>query len=254
MECIYCKKQFKTWKSVRGHTSHCTKNTGEYFIDLNYGPIHYTDCLGLSGLQFKHKYPNLKTTLSNIIQTFIRKGFVVDIKTRNIWNKTTILNSIKDFYSLNNRIPQIRDFEKTNGKYPNRETVKDLFGTWNTAIQEAGFIPNVQNGFGLNTYGDDGILYRSRYEADFSNKFLYNKYEYYIEPKYPEPFNKYYDWYIKDLDLYIELDGEIRPEVIENKIKINKELNRSLLVVKTSEIDKFNTLIQLQEAKNVRRY
>jgi len=48
--CPYCgatKKAsggyFTDWISVRNHTSHCTKNTGEYYVDKISGPIHYKD-------------------------------------------------------------------------------------------------------------------------------------------------------------------------------------------------------------------
>lgn len=70
----------------------------------------------------------------------------------------------------------------------------------------------------------------------FADTFLYGNYTYDIEPKYPEPHNRYYDWYVHELDLYIELDGGIRPEVIKEKVSINKKLGRNLKVVKTSEI------------------
>ena len=39
-----------------------------------------------------------------------------------------------------------------------------------------------------------------------------------------------------DLDLYIELDGALRPEIMQEKITINKQENKNFIVIKTSEI------------------
>jgi hypothetical protein len=38
--------------------------------------------------------------------------------------------------------------------------------------------------------------------------------------------------------LYIELDGELRPETIKEKVEINKQLNRNCLFIKTKDIYK----------------
>ena len=157
-------------------------------------------------------------------------------------NKGTIIKSIQQFYKENNRIPKTIDF--INNKYIGYSTVIKYFNSWNKAIEAAGFKPNIKNIYGIYTKANDGIIYRSRYEAKFVNKFLFNKYKYIIEPKYPNS-NKRYDWYLPELNLYIELDGEIRPEVIKEKIEINKLLNRNLLVIKTKDIDKYNTLEEM---------
>lgn len=149
-------------------------------------------------------------------------------------SKEGIIEAVQRFYKKNNRIPQYRDFSSKN--YPNNKTVQKYFGTWNKAIEAAGYPPNIQSGYGVRTVALDGVLYRSKAEAYFCDNYLYQKYTYDVEPKYPEPHNRYYDWYIKELDLYIELDGGCRPAVTDTKININNELNRKLLVVKTKDI------------------
>lgn len=151
------------------------------------------------------------------------------------FSKKGIILAIQEFYILNNRIPTTRDFI-ADDKYPVSSTVKEMFGSWNAAIEAAGFVPNIQSGYGVNTYGLDKHLYRSRAEAYFSDKYLYNLYDYIIELPYPSPYNKYYDWYIPNLELYIELDGGIRPETTKNKIEINKILNRNCVFISTSDI------------------
>ena len=63
-----------------------------------------------------------------------------------------------------------------------------------------------------------------------------------MEPKYPKPYHKYYDWYIPELGLYIELDGGIRPQVTEEKVNINKILKRTCLFIPITEIYKYKQL------------
>lgn len=151
------------------------------------------------------------------------------------YTKEYIINSIQEYYKNNKVVPSYRDFQN-NKDYPNSSTIKNYFGSWNNAIQAAGFQTNVADSYGIPTYGLDGHLYRSRAEAKFCDKFLYLKYNYEIETKYPDPYYKFYDWFIPSIDLYIELDGGIRPTVIKEKIEINKIFNRNCLFIKTSAI------------------
>lgn len=162
-------------------------------------------------------------------------------KNQGNYTKEKIIKAIQDFYRLNNRIPTTVDFHK-NIKYPSFTTVQKYFITWNNAIEAAGFEPNTKQLFGVHTYGRDGHLYRSQAEAYFADNYLFNKVEYEIEPKYPYPHYRFYDWYITELDLYIELDGGIRPEITKQKIEINKRLNRHCLLINTSEVSKFKSL------------
>lgn len=155
----------------------------------------------------------------------------------NAYTKENLLNYIHKFVFETNKIPITKDFIDNN-KYPSYVTYQKYFGSWNKAIEAAGYSPNIQNGFGINTKGLDGHLYRSRAEAYFCDNYLFNKVEYEIEPKYPEPYNKWYDWYLPESDTYIELDGGLRPKTITEKIKINKQLNRKLLIITTKDIYK----------------
>jgi hypothetical protein len=170
------------------------------------------------------------------------------------WNNALMaanlpINTLHGFHTKNSIIESILDYIATTGEIPgNRDlsistTASTLFGSWNAAIEAAGFEPNIQNGFGIDTYGLDGHLYRSKSEAYFVDNFLFNKYEYIVEPKYPKPYNKYYDWYIPSIALYIELDGGIRPETTKDKIAINKILTRNCLFIDTSSIYKASSLL-----------
>lgn len=170
----------------------------------------------------------------------IKEAGFIPTQIHKIWTKEEIIKVIQDFYKENNTIPQMRDFIDSNGKYPGKTTVQKYFGSWNRAIEEAGFISN--KFFGISTYGKDGYCYRSKAEAYFADNFLFKQYKYDIEPKYPKPYNKWYDWYIYEIDTYIELDGGIRPHAIEEKIKINKKLGRQLLVIPINSVYQGKTL------------
>jgi hypothetical protein len=159
-------------------------------------------------------------------------------KIQKIWTKREIIQSIQLFYEEQGKIPQERDFLKSGGKYPSSTTVMRQFSSWNNAIEAAGFEPYYSKNYGVRTQGKDGHSYRSKAEAYFADTFLFGQYEYEVEPKYPKPHFKWYDWYIPELDCYIELDGGIRPDVIQEKVEINKGLGRTLLVIPTKDIYK----------------
>lgn len=217
-KCPYCSYlSNKSWRSVAVHTRKCSSNSDEYYISTEYGPIHYSEYLNLSLELFKLKYPNMPHNSG--LNKFKNNGLLpINFDFAKIlWSNEEIIKTIQSFVEEKGKIPALRDFEHSDKKYPNRDTVQTKFGSWNNAIKAAGFEPNIQNGFGTDTKGLDGHIYRSIAEAYFADNYLWNKYEYVIEPKYPNS-NWRYDWYVSSLDLYIELDGEIRPERIKEKI------------------------------------
>ena len=156
------------------------------------------------------------------------------------WTREEIIITIQNFHNIHKRLPKTRDF--VGSDFPSNYVIINHFDSWNNAIMAAGFEPNLSNILGIATYSIDGNLYRSKAEAYFVDKFLFSKYEYEIEPKYPPPYNKYYDWYIPSLNLYIELDGGLRPNITEEKIAINKLLGRDCLFITTDSIYKYNKL------------
>ena len=151
------------------------------------------------------------------------------------WDKQSIILAIKAFVELNTCIPKLRDFKYSEG-YPDPDTVQKYFGSWNKGIEAAGFQPNIQNGFGINTIAKDGKLYRSAHEAYFVDTYLYGKYDYAVEPKYPSPYSYYYDWYIPSLDLYIELDGGCRPYRTKEKLAINQAKDINCIFINTDDL------------------
>lgn len=202
------------------------------------------------------KYPNFTTVVvyfGSWNRAIEASGFSPN--TQKAWTKQEIIHSIQLFVEKHGKIPQTRDFENSDGKYPSNPTIQKHFGSWNKAIEQSGFEADYNNGFGVRTQGKDGHLYRSKAEAYFADTFLFGQYEYEVEPKYPEPHYKWYDWYISELDCYIELDGGVRPHVIQEKVEINKVLGRTLLVISTKDIYKkgFIRLGEVAESGLLRR-
>jgi hypothetical protein len=248
-KCPYCKKiNFTSWVSVRNHTSTCDKNTHEFVITEEYGPLHYLQILDEN---FYTNFPLIgKNKVAGFIKKFKKTKLVDATYIKGIaHSKQSILSQIKLFVEEHGRIPTTRDWIRKTDKYPDFKTVIYHFGTWNIALEQAGFIPNIQNGFGVNTRGIDGHLYRSQAEAYFADTYLYNKYEYLVEPKYPKPYNRYYDWHITTLDLYIELDGGCRPDIAKKKLEINIKLNRKCLILPIGKIYSVDYIVSLLKRK-----
>jgi hypothetical protein len=236
--------KFESWSAVARHTSRCKENSHELIITNNYGPLSANDITNVVDLRELYaKYPELQHNYSDYIKYFKSYGVIhKEYKCKRVaYSKEELINYINLFVSINNKVPQARDFKGTIPNYGNFETE---FGTWNKGIEAAGYIPNTQNGYGIDTYGLDKHFYRSKAEARFADKFLFEQYEYEVEPKYPKPHTKWYDWYIPSLYLYIELDGGIRPKVTTEKIEINKKLNRTCLFIQISDIFKKDSLLE----------
>ena len=150
-------------------------------------------------------------------------------------SKEGCIEAIQRFYKENNRSPTYNDFIK-NPNYPSNTTVARCFGSWVNALIAANVKLNTYKGYGQPTSAKDTHIYRSQAEAYFVDNFLFEKYNYQIEPRYPNNINKYYDWYIPELNLYIELDGGLRPETTKEKIILNKQLGRDCLFIKVKSI------------------
>jgi hypothetical protein len=235
--CPYCKATrtkkaiFKSWKSVITHSNYCEHNTNEYIINTISGPIHYTYFLDRDVETLKQELGVSK--YRDMLDKFRLAGFIKPDNSKKYTREeciTAIQNKAKEL----GKTPTNEHFRRTEGKYPCIQYIVEMFGSWNAALTASGLELNYKSTlYGVPTTGLDGHLYRSKAEATFANKFLYGKYEYIIEPKYPDPYHKWYDWYIVDLDIYIELDGNIRPEVSANKKDINKKINRRCLLIPT---------------------
>lgn len=62
----------------------------------------------------------------------------------------------------------------------------------------------IHNQYGIRTVAKDEVTYRSKFEADFVNKYLANKYDYIYEKPYGDGSKRTADFYIPSLDIYIE--------------------------------------------------
>lgn len=232
-KCPYCNKskslkgkKYDSWRSVTLHLKHCTEKTGEYCISMLHGPVHYTELLNTPLADLKEKFG---TTLRDINVTFKERNlYTIDIFAP--YTEQDCLDAIKAFYNLHGYVPSTQSYYRINKNHPCGRTIINILGSWNNAIIKAGFEVN-KSIFANPTVGKDLHKYRSQAEAYFADNFLFNKYDYIIEPRYPPVYNKIYDWFIPSLNLYIELDGGIRPDVVAEKRKINQDLSRTCLFI-----------------------
>lgn len=241
---------FTSWQAVSRHISTCAKNNHMMIIDNVHGPIALDEIASTSLRKLQIKYPGIQ--IADKLRILRKNGIKIpNMNKSESFSRDSIILGIQKFVEEHGSIPSYRDADASlsirNSYLPGTHSCKKYFCSWNEAIAAAGFEPQIQNGFGVDTTGLDNHLYRSRAEAYFADNFLYKKYNYVIEPKYPKPHNRYYDWYIPFLDLYIELDGGIRPQVIAEKININKSLGRECLFIPISKIYKNSSLEQLRE-------
>jgi len=228
------KENFPDWTAVRTHTPSCSKNTKEYTICAYYGPLKFTDLAKYKSIDhLRIDYPNL--TFDSHHFTYLEKAGKLTLK-RLIWTKEEVIESIKRFYEKNGKIPEYNNFENTNLEYPSNSAVTRYFGTWNKAIEAAGFTANYNDGMGQRAIAKDGILYRSLAEVHFVNNFLFEKEEYEYEKPYGNGW--FSDFYLPKHSLYVEIDGGLRPYRIEEKIQFCKDNNLKLKVVKTTEVYK----------------
>ncbi len=234
--------KFQSWLAIRQHIAKCKNNNKKYYICTNYGPIPYSEFVVLNKLQIHTKYPNLSGSLSDIRKQILKLKLVDYFTYNNDITKEFVIQKIKEWHSTYGKIPENRDWYNSQGGYwPNHKDLYNLFGSWNEAIKVAGFEPNYNDGYGTRQIANDGNLYRSLNEVWFVNNILIpNNIIYEYEIPYPKPFNSLrYDFYLPILNLYIEIDGGLRPQIIQDKIRFNNNINRNLLVIKTSELRKF---------------
>ena len=244
--CPYCKTgitkkkiAFSSWKAVNRHISYCPESTESLFCDEVYGPISIDFINKHSTSYLKTIYPKFKTSFAKVRSTILPSPLE--------WRKDELVLKAKEFYIEHLRIPTSKDYMEINF-YPSKACVYNHFTSWEQYILAAE-LEYTNKGYGYPTTGIDGNRYRSTLEAIFADKFLFNKYDYIIEPRYPHNINKYYDWYIPYLDLYIELAGGLRNNIIQEKIELNKLFNNKLLVIKPSYIYKYTNLQDILNAK-----
>jgi len=244
--CPYCKIgitkkkiAFSSWKAVNRHMSYCSDSTKSLFCDEVYGPVSINFINNHSTSYLKTIYPEFKVSFAKVRSVILANPLE--------WRRDELLLKAKEFYIEHSRVPTSKDYMEINF-YPSKASIYKYFKSWEQYILEAELEYN-HNGYGHTTSGLDGNNYRSTLEAIFADKFLFNQYEYVIEPKYPANINKYYDWYIPSIDVYIELAGGLRNNIIQEKIEINKLYNKQLLVIKPSYIYKYKHLREILDAK-----
>jgi hypothetical protein len=230
-QCPYCTYVNSSWKSIRAHTSNCSLSTHDYFISLTYGPILLSSLENENYLNIKKMFPNISSAELSSLSTLLRKrGYSTKVE----WDTLSAKNAIVLWVQQYNKIPSSRDtYNNTN--LPSDSWVKRNFKTWNSFITYCGYTPS-NNQYGTNLLYKDNTMLRSNFEYYFVDNYLYGKYNYEYEKSYPGNTNRVCDYYLYDYDLYIELAGGLRPEVIKEKINFCKDNGLKLLVLYPKQI------------------
>ncbi len=196
--CTYCEKSFiaDTREINRGNAKFCSLScSGAYGNKLRKKPKipnHKCDCCG------KEIYRKPSTIRSNDIYCSTDCFYKT---THPLYTKEQLLDHIKKFFLVNNRVPTFKEFEEDTG-YPNPDNYQRHFGTWNKAIVEAGFKPN--NQLGYVSAAKDGHICYSYAELTIDNYLFENGIKHIKEPRYPNSTRKA-DWLIGNT--YIEYFG-----------------------------------------------
>lgn len=145
------------------------------------------------------------------------------------WNRVNTMLALRNLYRSLGSI-QVSDCYGR-PEVPSPRTINKLFGSWTEALQASGLpTQHTAPGRGRPTQASDGVTYRSQFEARFVDQFLAGRYVYEYECPYPNG-QWLYDFYVPALDLYIELDGGLRPARMQEKCELNQRMNRRFLVV-----------------------
>lgn len=145
------------------------------------------------------------------------------------WNRINTSLALRQLYRKQGRIAVADCYGRDD--VPSPRTINKLFGSWTQACEDSGLpTQHTSPGRGKPTYASDGRLYRSAFEAEFVDAFLAGKWAYEYEPAYPCG-QWLYDFYVPQLELYIELDGGLRPARMAEKRKLNAALNRKFICI-----------------------
>lgn len=235
-KCPYCDKGFKSWLSVRGHVSTCPLNDKSYMICTYYGPISINTYNSYKSIEdFRKSYPLIT------FGPYQWQRLRIDNKSslrEHVHTKQYAIETLQAFYKEHGRIPQAREFYSRLDI--NKQAIVNLFGSWNTAIEESGFEADYNDGFGKRTIAKDGILYRSKTEAYFVDHFLFEKEEYEYEKPYGNGW--LFDFYLPKYNIYIEIDGGLRPERTKEKIEFCNKNQINLKVFTKDEVYSISSL------------
>ncbi len=230
-KCPYCNYESSDWKSVRAHTSKCNNSTHTYYISLILGPIDLKQLENKNWLQIKEMYPLLSSEDLKSLSYRLRKlGF----STKVVWTEDTAKQAIIDWVNTYNKVPTSRD-TYNNPQIPSDQWVKQNYSSWTTFIERCGYTP-CSSSYG-NTVKYKNLTLRSNFEYYFVSMYLDNKYNYIYEQPYPSS-NRICDFYLTDYNVFIELAGGLRPEVIQEKIKFCLDKSLKLIVLYPKQVYK----------------
>ena len=155
--------------------------------------------------------------------------------------KEQIIKTIKQFYKQNGRIPLKRE-------YNHYIAARLRFGTWNKAIEAAGFDPNPVM-FAKKCIANDGHKCDSLAEKIIDDWLYRRKIKHTINVPYPENKSLTADFVVGDYWIeFFGLNGEVKTydRLKKRKLKIAKKLNLHLIAIYPEDLfpkGKFNAIL-----------
>ncbi|MFQ5340802.1 MAG: homing endonuclease associated repeat-containing protein [Anaerolineae bacterium] len=168
------------------------------------------------------------------------------------YSREDIIDAFHDFYRENGRPPRCIDFER---RSPNRWTVVSKFGSWNNAVEAAGFETNSPSGFGSGTFAADGHWCDSQAERVIDDWLFQNGVPHGKEPDYPGDNSYRADWLIGDtLIEYAGLSMAHYRRQLALKREIAEQFGYPLIILESTDEEYLDEKLgHLRDAAHPRR-
>ncbi|MDP4010323.1 MAG: hypothetical protein Q8P37_00475 [Candidatus Spechtbacteria bacterium] len=193
----------------------------------------------------KRKKKIVKNTCKICTKLFYRDGLFCSLKCKNAGqfiSKEKIIDEIQSFYNKNGRIPTKKEFKHNHAG-------RERFGSWNNAIETAGFSPNPAL-FAEKHIARDGHKCDSLSEKIIDDWFAANNIGHERSVSYPERPQFTCDFVVGDYFIeFFGLENEHKKytEIVKEKRRLAKRLQINLIEIKPQDIFPKNRLEKVLE-------
>lgn len=243
--CLNCGRKYKalTKELKRGNAKFCSRN-----------------CSAAFGNKLRKKTPSPNLICHRCGNEFYRKPSLIKANANycsedcfreasgRAFSKEKILSVIKDFVERQGRIPTQVEFSRKKG-WLNPSTVVDYFGSWNKAIEEAGFSSNSAS-MGCVCFAKDDHMCRSYSELLIDDWLADKGIKHEKEVRYPGS-RLVADWkvgntFIEYLGIDMQRDNAISRnyiQTLERKRKICSALGVKLLELRPIDLNNLEKML-----------
>ena len=218
-----------------------TSKTKRFFCDTSCAAIYNNRIRSEATPKNFCKYPNCNTQIPND-QIYCSRSCAAFSRKRTIISlKREVLSKIRKFYKFNKRVPVKKEMYAIYGK------ARDVFETWNKAIEAAGYQPNPVM-FANKHMAKDGHKCDSLAEK-IIDEWLYSKgIPHNRSVPYPEGYKLTCDFVVnKTFIEFFGLEGEVKryDQLVNLKRRLSKKHRFKLVEIKPSHLFPKNKLDQI---------